>query len=215
MRTESFNSLQTGKCIQSFHNRSSNQCAKSEFQFPSNGKVYPKSHENRKSLLDFSFNSLQTGKCIQRQTFAILMREPPQFQFPSNGKVYPKIPSSLFPKRTYYRFQFPSNGKVYPKQRTERNSPERNHVSIPFKRESVSKGQEGVNPMLLRKVSIPFKRESVSKGFLRFRRVGGISVSIPFKRESVSKAHRAYRGTQPNQVSIPFKRESVSKETLI
>ena len=36
-------------------------------------------------------------------------------------------------------------------------------------------------------VSIPFKRESVSKGKKRRARMKGIKVSIPFKRESVSK----------------------------
>ena len=62
-----------------------------------------------------SFNSLQTGKCIQR---VVLMGmdcdEAQKFQFPSNGKVYPKRNSKIFQLRT-------------------------NQVSIPFKRESVSK----------------------------------------------------------------------------
>ena len=64
------------------------------------------------------------------------------------------------------------------------------HVSIPFKRESISK--EG----RLRKrciqttyfVSIPFKRESISKGGDSQDIASGIDrVSIPFKRESISK----------------------------
>ena len=37
------------------------------FQFPSNGKVYPKAANYGKGINpDASFNSLQTGKCIQR-----------------------------------------------------------------------------------------------------------------------------------------------------
>ena len=60
-------------------------------------------------------------------------------------------------------FQFPSNGKVYPKQ-------------------EIGRGAGTV------RVSIPFKRESVSKeGCPDQKRWRGIWVSIPFKRESVSK----------------------------
>ena len=91
----------------------------------------------------------------------------------------------------------------------------------------------------LKRVSIPFKRESVSKGYhvqhdttasffcfnslqtgKRIQRIGRAckqsnqqQVSIPFKRESVSKAeYYSYwiRAKWP-YVSIPFKRESVSK----
>ena len=62
-----FNSLQTGKCIQS------PMCDLvsiriSEFQFPSNGKVYSKKSLNGLIMRpNPSFNSLQTGKCIQSE----------------------------------------------------------------------------------------------------------------------------------------------------
>ena len=88
---------------------------------------------------------------------------------------------------------------------------ERTRVSIPFKRESVSKAYSkplppkyywfqfpsngkaypklGLVPRLAAPcVSIPFKRESVSKAFIFVSIVVGLIVSIPFKRESVSKA---------------------------
>ena len=61
-------------------------------------------------------------------------------------------------------FQFPSNGKAYPKQEmAQLNNETRSFVSIPFKRESISKEQ---NPDHFQNgvfVSIPFKRESISK----------------------------------------------------
>ena len=62
------------------------------FQFPSNGKVYPKYKVVKAWVLN------------------------PKFQFPSNGKVYPKE-DDFVPARAVEvnEFQFPSNGKVYPK----------------------------------------------------------------------------------------------------
>ena len=62
--THSFNSLQTGKCIQSWG------C--------------PKDPPQR-----LGFNSLQTGKCIQSLiSSSVNALEKIAFQFPSNGKVY-------------------------------------------------------------------------------------------------------------------------------
>ena len=64
-RIWSFNSLQTGKRIQSGSNGGNNGGTKT-FQFPSNGKAYPKTIPKtlRNSCIE-SFNSLQTGKPIQ------------------------------------------------------------------------------------------------------------------------------------------------------
>ena len=64
----SFNSLQTGNCIQTAtkdmlcdHNR-----RRFEFQFPSNGKLHSnKRTEESSATRELSFNSLQTGNCIQ------------------------------------------------------------------------------------------------------------------------------------------------------
>ena len=63
-----------------------------------------------------------------------------KFQFPSNGKAYPKT----FDNRDYSRnaqqmFQFPSNGKAYPKLPPALLTIAICSVSIPFKRESISK----------------------------------------------------------------------------
>ena len=62
------------------------------FQFPSNGKAYPK------LLIKGSSNSF-------RQL---------TFQFPSNGKAYPKCFNQEV-GQAQAKFQFPSNGKAYPK----------------------------------------------------------------------------------------------------
>ena len=163
-----------------------------------------------------SFNSLQTGKCIQSQITVAMAATSAEFQFPSNGKVYPKLVGNLKPVQMIpVVFQFPSNGKVYPKKKDEFRIPRRaDHVSIPFKRESVSKdiGRSDAFGRQMR-VSIPFKRESVSKvGFVLMIGCGkSETVSIPFKRESVSKGESYDTIEECNRVSIPFKRESVSK----
>ena len=137
------------------------------------------------------------------------------FQFPSNGKAYPKWRHGIEDDYSSQpMFQFPSNGKAYPKQNILNNpvnvksfnslqtgkriqsafggsssAPKNLNVSIPFKRESVSKDREDT-PAERRKavVSIPFKRESVSKVITQtLVGEGETKVSIPFKRESVSK----------------------------
>ena len=131
------------------------------------------------------FNSLQTGKPIQ-STSADLSKVPyMQFQFPSNGKAYPKsqlsgllakkwvsipfkresLSKELAIKACKYinPFQFPSNGKAYPKIIDLTITLTMAFVSIPFKRESLSKGISAVQRKNGGHVSIPFKRESLSK----------------------------------------------------
>ena len=61
------------------------------------------------------------------------------FQFPSNGKAYPKLFIGTEPIAAGKAFQFPSNGKAYPKKGRGRTAATAVKVSIPFKRESVSK----------------------------------------------------------------------------
>ena len=115
---------------------------------------------------------------------------------------------------------------------------QRCRVSIPFKRESISKVRkrirriergslEGFNSLQTGKyiqslqlmapseqmlVSIPFKRESISKVVPSESFPIWFGVSIPFKRESISKdTPRASLRKPLSRVSIPFKRESISK----
>ena len=140
-----------------------------EFQFPSNGKAYPKQLQlamltkdpdevsipfQRESVpkditkvsasvKGISFNSLPTGKRTQRGLGAVVLNALKKFQFPSNGKAYPKAAAQSI--------------NVEAKQKQK--------VSIPFQRESVPK------------VSLPSDYGWRSKVF----------VSIPFQRESVPK----------------------------
>ena len=89
----SFNSLRAGRCIQSLYTADWTSPEIGWFQFPTNGKAYPKflgtvrTQRRRKS-----FNSLRAGRCIQslRVITTLSPRTPLSFQFPTNGKVYPK-----------------------------------------------------------------------------------------------------------------------------
>ena len=93
---QGFNSLQTGKRIQSQSQKASfAKDSDHTFQFPSNGKAYPKFIFSKgfSCIYSLCFNSLQTGKRIQSDLKAL--REELSwagFQFPSNGKAYPKRP---------------------------------------------------------------------------------------------------------------------------
>ena len=120
------------------------------FQFPSNGKAYP--------------------KC---STIFSMEENMKKFQFPSNGKAYPKISKMENIAILFQMFQFPSNGKAYPKCKGHRTKDGRAYcVSIPFKRESISKEDrcycDSCTPYGC--VSIPFKRESISKACLKRKR---------------------------------------------
>ena len=160
------------------------------FQFPSNGKVYPKWRLPLcwERVME-SFNSLQTGKSIQRpgrtapkqwrkrQVSIPFKRESlskgwshskgvtsmAKFQFPSNGKVYPKCSWRVYANQTVLCFNSLQTGKSIQRGRLHRGWLQEK-VSIPFKRESLSKV---LNKTWLAKhcshVSIPFKRESLSK----------------------------------------------------
>ena len=217
------------------------------FQFPSNGKAYPKldcPHDSSTTLvmvsipfkrekpiqrvcfISFSnrsvscFNSLQTGKPIQRQTPKQRKKQALKHSFNSlqTGKPIQSYPNSSYAayailmvsipfkreslskdtlskhsmERPSRQFQFPSNGKAYPKA-----------DSLTWlQSESLQ-------------VSIPFKRESLSKAPDRIQARHGYTdlVSIPFKRESLSKVKKPAGQARQQAVSIPFKRESLSKET--
>ena len=134
------------------------------FQFPSNGKVYPKwdaleQARNHKGFVSIPFKREGISKAIKifADTLNYIL-----FQFPSNGKVYPK---SVFQRICLVEgknpFQFPSNRKVYPKAGVQRpGHRQHNRVSIPFKREGGYKDKNGLyTDMPTYKVSIPFKRE--------------------------------------------------------
>ena len=161
------------------------------FQFPSNGKVYPKGTA-RGILVQLRkrFNSLQTGKYIQRSRMLISTRIRGRFQFPSNGKVYPKKTTSF---RTEHNFTNSFNslqtGKYIQSSKPEIVRIADVNVSIPFKRESISKVP---NKKITEKI-IMFQFPSNGKVYPKkvaaeTARLPTVNVSIPFKRESISKA---------------------------
>ena len=119
----SFNSLQTGKRIQSWAERWLWLSDISEFQFPSNGKAYPKSEDSiRTGVVGYSFNSLQTGKRIQRTT-ATSSLHPQPVSIPFKRESVSKGLTTKPPEgRSLLQFQFPSNGKAYPKTPPPNNS---------------------------------------------------------------------------------------------
>ena len=144
-----------------------------EFQFPSNGKAYTKPAVGVGSYgRTSSFNSLQTGKHIQRGIRTQAMLEYSRtFQFPSNGKPYTKKTDSFDtlikdlqsfnslqtgnhiqrkssrPRNRIFlsRFNSLQTGKHIQSYEPHRpRFPRRNGVSIPFKRESISKVKHSV-----------------------------------------------------------------------
>ena len=179
-----FNSLQTGKPIQSVI-------------------VLPK-----EKFQTIRFNSLQTGKPIQRrkvlfQNGTHLWR---MFQFPSNGKAYPKLEKRGDRGKGRSLFQFPSNGKAYPKNEVtgtccvSGGSFNSLQTGKPIQSQ-LETASDFVNPS----VSIPFKRESLSKGYNEIQREKREeSVSIPFKRESLSKEIGEKVSIGPYYVTFQF-----------
>ena len=112
-----FNSLRTGRCIQS---NISQEVLEQMLCFNSlrTGRcIQSRPCWRRNEELSRRFNSLRTGRCIQRH----------------GGTIF------MFSKRR--KFQFPTNGKVYPKYTFGKLNSERLIVSIPYEREGVSKGQ--------------------------------------------------------------------------
>ena len=112
------------------------------------------------------FNSLQTGKHIQSYT------------------------ATRWTPREMSMFQFPSNGKAYPKELSVKGIDEFRSVSIPFKREGISKG---ATLLATRLCSWLFQFPSNGKAYPKCRDIFTqqwmpFRVSIPFKREGISKA---------------------------
>ncbi len=113
-----------------------------KFQFPSNGKAYPKRLEKSELTLWWtsSFNSLQTGKRIQRP--------PPRSKNQRGGVSIPFKRESVFKGPVCFscrRMQGQSFNSLQTGKCIQRNTCchwlfSENKVSIPFKRESVFKG---------------------------------------------------------------------------
>ena len=159
----SFNSLQTGNCIQTSV-RGGNVIVEIKFQFPSNGKLHS--------------NLCSWRQCYSRDKVSIPFKRETAFKqgtsvsFLERGKVsIPFKRETAFKHRTRIRsqdiaseFQFPSNGKLHSNgdQYVSLNMPDL--VSIPFKRETAFKRSILRRPLRRKRtVSIPFKRETAFK----------------------------------------------------
>ena len=113
----SFNSLRTGKHIQRLTHLLIIIAICVGFQFPPNGKAYPKVNVTQK---------LETKAA--------------KFQFPPNGKAYPKMVEELKRRYTgYISFNSLRTGKHIQRKRSKRVKKKKVQVSIPSERESISK----------------------------------------------------------------------------
>ena len=217
---QSFNSLQTGRHIQSeIQSFFSCYCYCYEFQFPSNGKAYPKTNPIGQwlGITTDGFNSLQTGRHIQRSL---------------NAQTATTTMNSFNSLQTGRHIQSP----------TERAKLGRRcaRVSIPFKREGISKVGEVSDVVNSEIVSIPFKREGISKESQPSKQGSrGSKFQFPsngkaYPKPATQKCDRLSRASSFNslqtgrhiqslredggtlfdlirRVSIPFKREGISK----
>ena len=114
---DSFNSLQTGKRIQSSSLSSLSPAAYGFNSLQTGKRIQSCVLLQLRNSSFVSFNSLQTGKRIQRAKKRNHRGGKRKFQFPSNGKAYPKTRGCWPAFHSRDRFQFPSNGKAYPKLR--------------------------------------------------------------------------------------------------
>ena len=140
-----------------------------KFQFPSNGKVEPKSLKRTRGDVYYCFNSLQTGKWSQRKlkvtaiaAIAAIVSIP--FKRESGAKAKRKDKRE---RNFGFQFQFPSNGKVEPKGGCF-GSHHWNNYSVGFNSLQTGKWSQRRQRRLKRimvthTVSIPFKRESGAK----------------------------------------------------
>ena len=136
--TASFNSLQTGNCIQTLFPMDS-AFPPIKFQFPSNGKLHSnivqeRSELTRKPWFQFPSNgklhsnrqffsnkskSFKVSIPFKRETAFKLFDERraaasrPVFQFPSNGETAFKPLRASLGDEDGLLFQFPSNGKLH------------------------------------------------------------------------------------------------------
>ena len=233
-----FNSLQTGKWIQSIRQR-----------LPNNGR----------SNIPLGFNSLQTGKWIQRQSFNGAYRRFTSFNSLQTGKWIQSI-EWMNEHSLDFEVSIPFKRESGFRVKVKKSLIDKTVVSIPFKRESgFREALKLVESEMNRVVSIPFKRESGFRGIIQmsvqdlynsgfnslqtgkwiqrldktvkasnadakfqFPSNGKVDsekfnpkvsrklnlVSIPFKRESGFRAYLLCSKLSWKTVSIPFKRES-------
>ena len=185
----SFNSLQTGKPIQSL------RVCKQRWQRKRSVSI-PFKRESLSKVTDTPalspwkrrFNSLQTGKPIQRESiiefcFTFIKC----FNSLQTGKPIQRL---LWHTLTIHIFGFNSlqTGK-------------------PIQRETIGPIHVGI----VEKVSIPFKRESLSKDGWKVAVIERIAFQFPSNGKAYPKKSQTREILFIFHVSIPFKRESLSK----
>ena len=114
-----FNSLRTGRVIQSTQHTSLIEYLKEMFPFPTNGKGHPKGFMPvMMQSLQLGFHSLRTGRVIQRE-----LKEAGKDAEVNVSIPYEREGSSKVARKTNLllqienKFQFPTNGKGHPKSR--------------------------------------------------------------------------------------------------
>ena len=163
----SFNSLQTGKRFQTLLSVVTGPEDQQSFNSLQTGKRFQTNDRIERWWGGQSFNSLQTGKRFQTRTGSLngkcldfvsipFKRESVskrtrcqhrlhlciEFQFPSNGKAFPNKRIVLFAPVTIKSFNSLQTGKRFQTDWRSGFSSDDEKVSIPFKRESVSKRKE-------------------------------------------------------------------------
>ena len=139
----------------------------SEFQFPSNGKAYPK----------------VCWFWLSRLSVVV-------FQFPSNGKAYPKW-GTFCNVKNYRCFNSLQTGKRIQRRKLVTTWGAIKGFNSLQTGKRIQRKRKTAMTVTQITVSIPFKRESVSKEVTPEAEENSNDVSIPFKRESVSKAAKA------------------------
>ncbi len=182
-----FNSLQTGKCIQS-HETYTAPTPLPSVSIPFKRESVSKAKGIISELASLvGFNSLQTGKCIQSAGVSSNTRILGSFNSLQTGKCIQSSTESDGRESVFVCFNSLQTGKCIQRNSCKRERREvTRRVSIPFKRESVSKGQLLIIKTKNDKFQFPSNGKVYTKLYGRYDKIE-IKVSIPFKRESVSK----------------------------
>ena len=195
-RNDRFNSLQTGRSMESATTLAAFcQCVRC-FNFPSNGKEHGKLKE------------------LEREISKAIL-----FQFPSNGKEHGKGSDGtcLHPSKLS-KFQFPSNGKEHGKLNPENL---KDVIGVKsFNSLQTGRSMESFLRINTNKLRANSSFNSLQTGRSMERKSGKevsrkevTYVSIPFKREGAWKVteENKWKKERYKFVSIPFKREGAWK----
>ena len=237
----SFNSLQTGKHMESRHAMVTYiPNSGNVFQFPSNGKAHGKSADINVYTVgrEDRFNSLQTGKHMEREQLHGAGSNNHRFNSLQTGKHMERYSfgREIFPEKGFNSLQ-PGTGKHMEsntlvaraqlfymcfnslqtgKHMESLSSNDRWHSPLRFNSLQTGKHMESVEKEVIDVWYFSFNSLQTGKhmesSFCFCDTFLARSVSIPFKRESTWKeCGNNYPRVVSSKVSIPFKRESTWK----